>query len=62
MEPEEFGFFLAGGQQPCTDDLSGGILPEVPEGAAGTGSGGFHLQYLSGDSGEEDQKILSESV
>ena len=33
---------------------NGGILPEVPEGAAGTGSGGFHLQYLSGDTGEED--------
>ena len=52
MEPEEQGFFLR--QQPCTDDLSGGILPEVPEGAAGTGSGRFHLQYLSGDTGEED--------
>ena len=24
------------------------------EGAAGTGSGRFHLQYLSGDSGEEN--------
>ena len=33
---------------------TGGILPEVPEGAAGTGSGRFHLQYLSGDTGEED--------
>ena len=31
-------------QQPCTDDLSGGILPEVSEGAAGTGSGRLHLQ------------------
>jgi len=52
MEPEEQGFFLS--RRTATDDLSGGILPEVSEGAAGTGSGGFHLQYLSGDTGEED--------
>ena len=54
MEPEEQGFFLSRRTATLHDDLSGGILPEVPEGAAGTGFGRFHLQYLSGDTGEED--------
>ena len=30
------------------------LAPTIYLEEAGTGSGGFHLQYLSGDTGEED--------